>query len=255
MLGARALQWSQKTFLRSPLGPHERPQSETRRKPTPSTGKVFQKNLSKTKVFQKNRRKKRENDKTLFEGRLSTFSKMAWGFHFFKKSGACGAAGAAGACGFRILNLKHKNQNTWKRLVFSDILFFFFFPFFFRSWGKRLSASVLKLRSLLEETETPKTFSFPFGSVEPAFASRALFDWLLALLSDVSHVFAQIFRSGMVTFSVCHTRIRFCYSRIPACLARPGTSTVHPRFYRPSPDDQRHCNDIAHGVGLRNLEE
>ena len=171
---------------------------------------------------------------------------MAWGFHFFKKSGACG---------FRILNLKHKNQNTWKRLVFSDILFFFFFSFFFRSWGKRLSASVLKLRSLLEETETPKTFSFPFGSVEPAFASRALFDWLLALLSDVSHVFAQIFRSGMVTFSVCHTRIRFCYSRIPACLARPGTSTVHPRFYRPSPDDQRHCNDIAHGVGLRNLEE
>ena len=109
---------------------------------------------------------------------------------------------------------------------------------------------MLKLRSLLEETETPKTFSFPFGSVEPAFASRALFDWLLALLSDVSHVFAQIFRSGMVTLLVCHTRIRFCYSRIPACLARPGTSTVHPHFYRPSPDDQRHCNDIARGDGF-----
>ena len=130
VLGARALQWSQKTFLRSPLGPHERPQSETRRKPTPSTGKVFQKNLSKTKVFQKKPSKKKGKRQNAFRGKVVNFFKNGLGLSFFKKSGACGAAGA---CGFRILNLKHQTQYLGNDCYF--LTFFFFFRFFFDRGG------------------------------------------------------------------------------------------------------------------------
>ena len=86
---------------------------------------------------------------------------MAWGFHFFKKSGACGAAGAAGACGFRILNLKHKNQNTWKRLLFSDILFFFFFVFFSIVGEKALGVRV-EVKKFVGRNRDSKNFFVSF---------------------------------------------------------------------------------------------
>ena len=83
---------------------------------------------------------------------------MAWGFHFLKKSGACGAAGAAGACGFRILNLKHQTQYLGNDCYF---LTFFFFVFFSIVGEKALGVRV-EVKKFVGRNRDSKNFFVSF---------------------------------------------------------------------------------------------
>ena len=73
-------------FSEIPSGAARAATERNQKKTNAKHRKSFSKKPVENKSFSKKTvEKKRENDKTLFEGRLSTFSKMAWGFHFLKK--------------------------------------------------------------------------------------------------------------------------------------------------------------------------